>query len=324
LITWSPAGTRDFVIGEIMTVAQSDESARIRTTWLPESRVHRISGTIRAGSTDDIEVSTKVPVREARERMVQLLGEAGVAVLGLTAPVTGWVETPPTSSMLSERAELMAPPTPVRLRQPIIWAEADSLPLGCDPDQIPYCDLEDPIAWIDSPTLLEIARGALEPSQNWITEQLLKTIGLETTGVASWTTGTAAVKEILNRRAAVDTLDLYLQDGSGLSAYNLITPRAVIAILTAMDRSPLSEDYRFALAAPGEEDSTLERRLSELDGRLQAKTGTLSNVNSLSGYVVTESGRRVVFSILTNGSGLDSSHMRAAIDDVARALGAGG
>ncbi len=322
-ITWGPPGTPDFVIGEVMTVAQSDEESRIVTTWLPESRVHHVTGTIRAGQTDTIEVSTKVPVREARARMIQILGEEGVALLAMPAPVTGWTETPPASSMSEGRAERIDPTTPLRPRDPILWAEADSLPPGCDPELIPYCELRHPIAWIDSPTLLEISRGALEPSQNWITEQLLKTLSLETTGVASWPNGTAALKEVLSRRAGVDTLDLYLQDGSGLSAYNLITPRAVVAILTAMDRSPLAVEYRFALASPGEDDSTLERRLEDVGARLQAKTGTLSNVNSLSGYVESTSGRRIVFSVLTNGSGLESSVMRASIDDVARALAGG-
>jgi D-alanyl-D-alanine carboxypeptidase/D-alanyl-D-alanine-endopeptidase (penicillin-binding protein 4) len=74
------------------------------------------------------------------------------------------------------------------------------------------------------------------------------------------------------------------------------------------------------LARPGEENSTLERRLMDLEGRVFAKTGTISNVNSLSGYLVQNDGTEVIFSILSNGSGLSSSVVRAAIDDVARVL----
>jgi RNA polymerase sigma factor (sigma-70 family) len=54
---------------------------------------------------------------------------------------------------------------------------------------------------------------------------------------------------------------------------------------------------------PAEAESTLEERLVELEGRLFAKTGTISNVNSLSSYLVRADGQDVIFSILTNGSG---------------------
>ena len=74
------------------------------------------------------------------------------------------------------------------------------------------------------------------------------------------------------------------------------------------------------MAEPGEEGSTLERRLVDLEGQLSAKTGTISNVNSLSGYLVRESGQEIIFSVLTNGSGLPSPRVRSAIDEVVRSL----
>ena len=91
-------------------------------------------------------------------------------------------------------------------------------------------------------------------------------------------------------------------------------------ILQEMREGPHAEEFRAAMAEPGKEDSTLERRLLDLEGRVFAKTGTISNVNSLSGYLVRDDGREIVFSILTNGSGLPSSRVRASIDDVVRGL----
>jgi D-alanyl-D-alanine carboxypeptidase/D-alanyl-D-alanine-endopeptidase (penicillin-binding protein 4) len=73
------------------------------------------------------------------------------------------------------------------------------------------------------------------------------------------------------------------------------------------------------LASPGEEESTLENRLPELKGRLFAKTGTITHVNSLSGYLLADSGRELIFSILTNGSGLSSRLVRAGIDGIVQA-----
>ena len=100
----------------------------------------------------------------------------------------------------------------------------------------------------------------------------------------------AVVRRFLIEDVGVDSLDVAPRDGSGLSAYNLVTPRAVVAVLSHMGSGPLAEVYRDALADPGEEGSTLEERLLDLDGSLFAKTGTISNVNSLSGYL--QRGRR--------------------------------
>ena len=87
-----------------------------------------------------------------------------------------------------------------------------------------------------------------------------------------------------------------------------------------MAAGPSGDIYRHAMAEPGEAGSTLSRRLDGFEGRVFAKTGTISNVNSLSGYLVRGDGKEVVFSILSNGSGLPSRTVREAIDDVVRVL----
>ena len=99
-----------------------------------------------------------------------------------------------------------------------------------------------------------------------------------------------------------------------------MTPRALVRILQYLSSNQNNGTYRSALAIPGEEDSTLQERLSDLEGRVFAKTGTISNVNSLSGYLTRDDGSEVVFSILSNGSGLPSGQVRDAIDDIVRIL----
>lgn len=74
------------------------------------------------------------------------------------------------------------------------------------------------------------------------------------------------------------------------------------------------------MAEPSEEESTLEDRLAELEGRLFAKTGSISNVNTLSGYLVRSDGEEVIFSILSNAAGVSADEVLAAIDDIVRAL----
>jgi len=273
--------------GEVRTVPAADTTAEVNVTWMPEEGRHVLWGTVREGQVDTLPVSTRVPAREAGIRLLQLLDSAGIAV-------TGGLE------VVGERG----------------------VPLGggCASGAVPRCGSAKRVAGLSSPPLSEVVRGILEPSQNWMTEQLVRALAVHRGAEGSWPAGLEAVQEILRREAGVDTLDLSLQDGSGLSAYNLVTPRAVVAVLRRMRVSPLAGLYRDALAAPGEENSTLEGRLLSLEGRVQAKTGTISNVNSLSGYLVTDSGREVVFSILTNGSGLPARAVRDRMDEVVEAL----
>jgi D-alanyl-D-alanine carboxypeptidase/D-alanyl-D-alanine-endopeptidase (penicillin-binding protein 4) len=128
------------------------------------------------------------------------------------------------------------------------------------------------------------------------------------------------VQRFLVEAADVEPLDVRPRDGSGLSAYNLLTPRAVVSALRHMAARPDGIAFRAALAEPGEVESTLEERLAGLEGRVFAKTGSISNVNTLSGYLVRANGEEVVFSILSNATGVDAGEVRAAIDDVVRVL----
>jgi D-alanyl-D-alanine carboxypeptidase/D-alanyl-D-alanine-endopeptidase (penicillin-binding protein 4) len=167
--------------------------------------------------------------------------------------------------------------------------------------------------------LAEIVKAILEPSQNWMAEQLVRTLGAELGRKGSWEEGFGVEQEFLSQEVGVDSLDITYQDGSGLSAYNLVTPRAMVRILEYMRDSSNSGIFRNALASPGEEESTLRNRLLALESRVFAKTGSITHVNALSGYVFTDSGKELIFSILTNGSGLPPEEVRAAIDRVTEA-----
>jgi D-alanyl-D-alanine carboxypeptidase/D-alanyl-D-alanine-endopeptidase (penicillin-binding protein 4) len=160
----------------------------------------------------------------------------------------------------------------------------------------------------------------LEPSQNWMTEQLVHTLGAELGEEGSWSEGFRIEQEFFVEVVGVDSLDFAYRDGSGLSAYNLVTPRGMVRIFEFMRSSRHGDLFRHALAEPGEEGSTLQGRIPGLEGRVFAKTGTISNVNSLSGYMVTAGGRELIFSVLTNGSGLPSGVVRDGIDQVVEAV----
>ncbi|MEJ2185147.1 MAG: D-alanyl-D-alanine carboxypeptidase/D-alanyl-D-alanine-endopeptidase [Gemmatimonadota bacterium] len=170
-----------------------------------------------------------------------------------------------------------------------------------------------------SPPLADMVGGLLKPSQNWIAETLLKTLGARMQGEGSWTAGIRAEYHYLFDVVGIDSAAVYLRDGSGLSAQNLVTPNAVVQLLRFVDRQPWGSVYRQDMAEPGQQ-GTLEHRLVALEGRLHAKTGTIRHVNALSGYLTADDGRRLAFSILTNASGIPSGDVRAAIDGIVEAM----
>jgi D-alanyl-D-alanine carboxypeptidase/D-alanyl-D-alanine-endopeptidase (penicillin-binding protein 4) len=283
-------GTPGFVAGEVVSIARSDSTGTgVDIEWGPESQVHRVRGDWRVERIDTLAVATRAADREAAYRLLQLMDSAGIVVRdGLR----------------------------------IVSDTSETVGGGCLAGRTRTCDAAAPVVVLESPPLIDIVKALLEPSQNWITEQVMRSMAMADEPLVSRGAALDSIEAVLGREAGVDSLDLYLQDGSGLSAYNLVTPRAISDILARMLQTPYADLWRDALAAPGEDDSTLEYRLDELDGRVEAKTGTISNVNSLSGYVLDDAGRRMIFSILTNGSGLPSGRVRSAIDDVVLAIAA--
>jgi serine-type D-Ala-D-Ala carboxypeptidase/endopeptidase (penicillin-binding protein 4) len=175
-----------------------------------------------------------------------------------------------------------------------------------------------------SPPLDSIVQGLLRPSQNWIAESLMKTLGAQTGEGGTWRDGIDVVRRFLVDDVGIDSLSVHQRDGSGLSAQDLVTPDALVKLLAYVQRQPWGQTYQTALAAPGIEGSTLQRRLMAYRGRLFAKTGTIANVNSLSGYLVTDSGRTVIFSILSNGSGVPSRMVRHATDRIIETIASEG
>lgn len=180
------------------------------------------------------------------------------------------------------------------------------------------------LATLESPPLSEVVAETLGPSQNWLAEQLARTLGVERGPSAasggSLAAGLSAMRAFLVDEVRIDPDDLRARDGSGLSAYNLVTPRALVAVLRYMDARPDGAAYRRALAEALEVDSTLDERLAGLEGRVFAKTGSISNVNTLSGFLVTSDGRDVVFSIMTNATVTGADQARDAIDRIVRVL----
>jgi D-alanyl-D-alanine carboxypeptidase/D-alanyl-D-alanine-endopeptidase (penicillin-binding protein 4) len=187
------------------------------------------------------------------------------------------------------------------------------------------------VASYRSPPLTTIARTLNHESQNLYAEQLLRTMAVEVPpkteedlDPGSSALGVKAVRETLGR-ADVDTSRVQLVDGSGLSRQNLLQPRAIVQLLQHMwlhDDPAVSSAFYDSLPKGGEE-GTLEYRFqgrAPARANVRAKTGTLSNTSSLSGYVTSERGTPIAFSVFCNHHLADGDQARSAQDVVVNAL----
>jgi D-alanyl-D-alanine carboxypeptidase/D-alanyl-D-alanine-endopeptidase (penicillin-binding protein 4) len=158
-------------------------------------------------------------------------------------------------------------------------------------------------------------------SQNLHAELLLRLLGKLYGTDGSFEEGARVVRQFMVN-AGVDDEDFFLVDGCGLSNNDKMTPRAFTRLLAYASKQPWGEEWRETLPVAGV-DGTLDRRFmnSPLKGKMWAKTGTLSEANTLSGYVNAASGRTVAFSILVNGRFRDSNEDQA-IDRIAEAIAA--
>jgi serine-type D-Ala-D-Ala carboxypeptidase/endopeptidase (penicillin-binding protein 4) len=152
-----------------------------------------------------------------------------------------------------------------------------------------------------SPPLREIGLVLMKVSQNLYAETLVKAIGASRGGLGTFDGGLAAVRATLTGWDV--PADAYvLADGSGLSRYNYITARAITALLERMFKDARHHDPFYATLPIAGKDGTIGTRLrrTRAEGNAVAKTGSIANVRSLSGYVRTRDGEMLVFAILAN------------------------
>jgi D-alanyl-D-alanine carboxypeptidase/D-alanyl-D-alanine-endopeptidase (penicillin-binding protein 4) len=154
---------------------------------------------------------------------------------------------------------------------------------------------------IRSDSLGAVLAEMLKESDNQMAESILRTLGLATTGMGSAQAGIMLVEETL-ARFGVEPDAVRIADGSGLSRNNLVTPNAMTRLLRAMWRHPQYEVFLASMPIAGV-DGTLRKRLVGTAGRgnVRAKTGSLSTVRALSGYLTDGRGETLVFSLLLNG-----------------------
>jgi D-alanyl-D-alanine carboxypeptidase/D-alanyl-D-alanine-endopeptidase (penicillin-binding protein 4) len=155
-------------------------------------------------------------------------------------------------------------------------------------------------------------------SDNLGAETFLKILGAELVGTPGSAENGIHVVHRYVSGIGVDTSRVSVADGSGLSRYNLTSPDAVIRLLTAIQKdSAHFASFHHTLPIAGV-DGTIGRRMrgTRAEANLRAKTGTLSAVTALSGYVTTADGEMLAFSIMMQNFAENSRAYRAVQDRI--------
>ncbi|HEX8215790.1 MAG TPA: D-alanyl-D-alanine carboxypeptidase/D-alanyl-D-alanine-endopeptidase [Allosphingosinicella sp.] len=250
-------------------VTSAAGATKLEFDRLPGSNVVRLTGTIAAGAEPELlRLAIDDPAHYAAWRLKALLQARGVRVTGDVAA----------------------------RHRPLTNADDPSKRNGAPPARAPE---PEPLARVAPPPLLEGIKLVNKVSQNVHAELLLRRVGREN-GTGSIADGVAAIRTMLEQagvpRAAYD-----FSDGSGMSTYNRVAPRGMVTFLRWIAVQPWGPAWRETLPIGGV-DGTLSKRFrgTSLEGRLFAKTGTLNATNALSGYMITRSGRTLLFSAFAN------------------------
>lgn len=140
-------------------------------------------------------------------------------------------------------------------------------------------------------------------SQNLHTEMLLRTVARQN---GAWATPDDLMKvpQDFYASAGIAPDDVIQSDASGLSRHDLVTPRAIVTLLSFAQKQQWFATYYGSLPVAGQ-DGTLEDRMKNTlaAGRIHAKTGSVEHVRTLSGFAETPNRRRLIFSFLSNNQG---------------------
>ncbi len=263
---------------------------------LPGSPTLRIYGGLPLGGVPvHLAIALDDPARFAAEALRAALLQQGIAVSGPALPVHRAPEDTQSFSLETRTPLVLQALAPGSTSLPAatgrVVATRQSVPLG------------------------DIVTVTNKVSQNLHAELLLRLLGRAQGSDGSAAQGARVVRAFAVA-AGVAPDDFLLYDGSGLSTKDQVTPRAFTTLLRYSTTQPWGALLRYSLPASGM-DGTLASRFPTLRGRVQAKTGTLGEVDTLSGFVTANSGRILVFSVLCNDHpGLGS---RALIDALVQA-----
>ncbi|HTU32733.1 MAG TPA: D-alanyl-D-alanine carboxypeptidase/D-alanyl-D-alanine-endopeptidase [Candidatus Acidoferrum sp.] len=294
IVQVQPAVASESMTAQI-TTAPAGGHAYFSVSREPAPNFLSLTGTIPQGQAPtELDLAMIAPAETAARALKQLLEQRGVKITGTVRVVHA---PPPQTSDENGFSPPPPPPQPSAAgANPFVLAEHLS------------------------PPLIESVRFTNKVSQNLHAELFLRTVGRVKAGFGSAEQG-LKIEQAFLRKAGIADGDVLLSDGSGLARDDLVTPRAVIALLEYDARQAWGAEFMSTLPLAGV-DGTLESRMKGITGPavIQAKTGSLEHVHSMSGYAKTYRGENLVFSIFANNETQHGNDATEALDAIAEAM----
>ena len=167
-----------------------------------------------------------------------------------------------------------------------------------------------------SATLKEIVLQTNTKSVNIYAESMLKMIGLKKKNKGSTEAGREAILEFWESKK-IDMDGFFMEDGSGLSHYNAITPNQIVQILKETHHSPIFKDYYDSFGIAGKTGTARFLLVgTSAEGNMRAKSGSLTRVRSYAGYVTAKNGELCAFVAVLNNFGGESRDAKKQLEKI--------
>ena len=174
-----------------------------------------------------------------------------------------------------------------------------------------------------SPVLSRIVRQTNVLSDNFYAEAIFRQMGERASGIAVYDSCRVAVYDVLEDLMGGDLSGLRMEDGSGLSRLNTLSPAFMASFLRSMTRSKSFDAFLASLPKPGE--GTLNTLLPKLPAdkkaRIRVKSGSMDGVLCYSGYILDEEGKpALVLSLMVNGATAKTAVLRETLGALIEAM----
>lgn len=298
-LTWNPP-TPYYKVDNLSTLIPGHETAHTGLDREPGSLDLRLYGTINdAGFHTGLAIAD--PAQYAAQSFEALLAERGIQIAG--------------HPEAKHRPSLDVQPFRAEVDQPVVLHPLPSFVIGPQ-----GAGLHLIASHLSTASVADDITVTNKVSQNLHAELYLRDLGRLEGEDGSFAEGARVVRQFLIS-AGVNPDDFLFFDGSGLSTQDLVTPRALTTLLTFAAHQSWGGLYRASLPIAGV-DGSLSGRFNEpgLKGKIFAKTGTLAEVHAISGYVETQSGKTLAFSVICNDRAPGTDKALHAMDKIVAAI----
>ncbi|MDR0725408.1 MAG: D-alanyl-D-alanine carboxypeptidase/D-alanyl-D-alanine-endopeptidase [Prevotellaceae bacterium] len=170
---------------------------------------------------------------------------------------------------------------------------------------------------IESPPYRELAKFTNYVSNNLFADVIFKNISKEKTGEASFSKSAKNMNDFLNNTLNLNTQNIRIVDGSGLSRHNLTTPEFMCEYLRAVKLH--IPDFHLSLPSPGTDKSTLKYFMTSYSNkknkeRIFLKSGSMTGVLNYAGYIINKKGETVCVAIMTNNFLCKTKELRPKLE----------